>query len=67
MPTLVMAGSARTHATSPGSSARSSASTSLNSTARVVRAGSTGGPKLLVLGTVAPFLSDTKVSSTVPW
>ena len=43
---FVSAGSVRTSATSPVASSRSSASTSLNSTTRVVTAGSTGGPRL---------------------
>ena len=45
---LVSAGSASTTAISPPDSARSSAATSLNSTATVVAAGSTGGPTLPV-------------------
>ncbi len=41
---FVMAGSASTHATSPGSSAAARASTSLNGATLVVSVGSTGGP-----------------------
>ena len=42
---FVSAGSASTHATSPCASSRSSASTSLNSTTRVVSSSGTGGPR----------------------
>src|SRR3954451_4406835 len=56
---LVIAGSAKTHATSPGARARSSASRSVNSTARVVWAGSTGGPTFPSRERVLPWPSAT--------
>jgi hypothetical protein len=68
MPMFVKAGSASTQATSSFASSRSSASTSLNSTTRVVADGCTGGPTLPGLGTTAPPSSRVAiVSSTEPW
>ena len=68
IPILVSAGSMSTHATSPIASAASSASRSLNGTARVVNAGSTCGPIAPGRLTVSPrSLSITSVSSTEPW
>ena len=64
---LVRAGSARTQATSPGSSACSSASRSFHSTTLVVTVGSTGGPALPGLGPGTPSLMVMIVSSTEPW
>ena len=65
IPMFVIAGSAITHATSPGASASRSASRSLNSIARVVSATSTGGPTLPSRATVAPSAPRTaNVSST---
>ncbi len=64
---LVMAGSASTHATEPPASAAASPSVSLNSTATVVRAGSTGGPTLPARERVLPSGWRTaNVSSTEP-
>ncbi len=65
---LVMAGSASTHATEPPASASSTAARSLNSTATVVSAGSTGGPMLPARDTVPPpGWRTANVSSTEPW
>ena len=64
---LVIAGSARTQATSPSASAGSSASTSFHSIAFVVSARSTGGPMLSGRERVSPSISIANVSSTVPW
>ena len=65
---FVIAGSASTHATSPGASARSSAATSLNSTAFVVSDGSTAGPTLPARLRVEPSGAATaNASSTEPW
>jgi hypothetical protein len=67
MPMFVMAGSASTHATSPGASARSRAATSFHSITLVVTVGSTGGPALPGLGPGTPSLMVMIVSSTEPW
>ncbi len=68
MPMLVRAGSVSTQATSPSPSARSSAAGSLNSTTRVVVAGSTGGPTFPSRGPALPSgRSVMNASSTVPW
>jgi hypothetical protein len=67
MPMLVSAGSASTQATSPWASASSSASTSLNSTTRVVSFGSTGGPDVADAGAGTPSSIVMIVSSTEPW
>ncbi len=64
---FVSAGSARTHATSPWASSRSSASTSFHSTTRVVSSSGTGGPMFASRSTTRPPSSDAKVSSTEPW
>src|SRR5258707_15527850 len=56
MPTLVMAGSARTQATSLCFSADSRALRSLNSTTRVVSAGFTGGWIFVLRGGARGFL-----------
>ncbi len=63
---LVIAGSHRTQATSPSASSRSSAGRSLNSTTRVVSAGSTAGPMLPGRATTRPPSRVAKASSTVP-
>ena len=67
MPMLVSAGSASTAATSPGSSAARSASTSLNSTTFVVSTGSTAGPTFPGRDRGTPSSSQITDSSTVPW
>ena len=68
IPMLVIAGSASTQATSPSESAARSASRSLNSIARVVSAGSTGGPTLPSRAWVTPSASPiANASSTEPW
>ena len=64
---LVSAGSVSTAATSPWASSRSSASVSLNSTTRVVTAGSTGGPTLPSRDRGPSGVETTNVSSTAPW
>ena len=65
---FVIAGSASTQATSPSASAASSAPRSLNSIARVVSAGSTGGPTLPSRAWVRPSSPATaNASSTEPW
>jgi hypothetical protein len=67
IPMFVIAGSARTHATSPSASAASRASGSFHSIAFVVTARSTGGPTLSGRERVSPSTMIAKVSSTVPW
>ena len=64
---FVSAGSARTQATSPWASSRSSASASFHSTTRVVSASATGGPTFPSRATTAPPSRVANVSSTLPW
>jgi hypothetical protein len=67
IPMFVIAGSARTRATSSSASAASRASASFHSIALVVSARSTGGPTLSGRERVSPSTAIANVSSTVPW
>ena len=64
---FVIAGSASTAAISPPASALRRPARSLNSTATVVAAGSTGGPTFPSRLTVLPAALIAKASSTEPW